>query len=182
MLHVRLGVRVRHTRRAKVLDGFSGVLRTSQKHDAFASRRLQRQLIERQALTTSLDDSCARRRGKSQRAHRQFRYFKHSHVVRDGADNARHFPFFTLHKLREFGQRQRRSVRFGHEQPLQHRLVEFRVRSSREETVEFHQQRQVDVFGLLRSALRLFVAAASFEIDTLLREKEKVLSALMVKG
>ena len=61
-------------------------------------------------------------------------------------------------------------------------MLEFRVRSSREETVEFHQQRQVDVFGLLRSALRLFVAAASFEIATLLREKEKVLSALMVKG
>ena len=115
MLHVRLGVRVRHTRRAKVLDGFSGVLRTSQKHDAFASRRLQRQLIERQALTTSLDDSRASRRGKSQRAHRQFRHFKHSHVVRDGSDDARHLPFFALHKLREFGQRQRRSVRFRHE-------------------------------------------------------------------
>jgi len=103
VLHVRFGVRVRHTGGTKVLHGFSRVLRASQENDAFTSRCLQRQLIKSQAFAASFGDSRASRRGESQCANRQLWHFVHSHIISNRTNNARNFTLFTFHEFRKLG-------------------------------------------------------------------------------
>jgi hypothetical protein len=59
LAHVRLDVRVRHTRRAKVLDRLTRLLRPAQQHAVRARRRSQREVVKRDALAARLRVACA---------------------------------------------------------------------------------------------------------------------------
>ena len=164
--HVRLGVGAGHTGRAEVLDRLARELGTAEKRHALARGRLERELIKGEALAARLQDPSPGRLGEAQGAHAELGHFEHARVVGDGTDDRGDAAGGAV--LRELGQRERGSVRLGHEQPLQDRLVRFGIRAADEEPVQLDEELEVHVLGLGRGARLLLVAPAGLDIDPLL--------------
>mmetsp|Transcript_26279 Transcript_26279/g.84310 ORF Transcript_26279/g.84310 Transcript_26279/m.84310 type:complete len:254 (-) Transcript_26279:23-784(-) len=168
--HVGLDGRVRHAGRAEVLRGLAPRFAAAEQDRPLAERRLERQLVQREALTASFDNARARGRCEAQRAHRQLWHVEEADVVRHRANHNRNLALIPLarHKLGDRLDRHGRPVRLGREEPLQHDLVEFGVRPPREEAVQLHDEPEVQILGDGSGAARLLggLAAASLDVDT----------------
>merc|ERR1719389_596437 len=80
--HDRLRVAARHARGlAEELLRQPRLGRAPEQHRALAERRLERQLVEGEALAAGLDDAGARRLGEAQRADRHLRALDLADVV-----------------------------------------------------------------------------------------------------
>ena len=102
----------------EVLNALTSVLRTSQQHDSRAGRASKSELVEGQALTTSLDNPSASSLSKSKSADGESGHFEETDVVGNSPDNDGSFLLLAPHVSRKTGQGQRRSVDPRHPQSL----------------------------------------------------------------
>merc|ERR1719326_1973630 len=117
---VRLGAAARNTWcLTEVTLRLTSVDRATKEHSAEAKRRPQCQLVESQALATSLQDPCASTLGETQGAHCHLGHVQQSLVISDAADDARNLPVLVLHEFAQFGQRKWRFVPAAHVQTLE---------------------------------------------------------------
>lgn len=145
---------------AEVSDGLSVVLLSSEEHDVGSGRCSHGELVEGDALTSGLCDSSSGGRGKSQGGDGEFWDVDQSVVVGDGSDDGDgSLGLGGILRIRDLsgnvGDRDGRSVDLGHEQSSEDDLVELRVRSSGEESIQLDEKLQVYIVGFRSGSLTL---------------------------
>jgi hypothetical protein len=154
---------------AEVSVSFSGSSLSLEQDSVGTSGGSQSKLIESEAFTTVLLDSSSGGFGESESAYLHgLRFVSQSLVVSDSADhNSDLVVSLLLHVHAELGDRDRSSVVVGHVQSSEDGGGELRLTSSRDESIEFHQELLVHIVrhgGLSR--LVASSSAASVQIDT----------------
>ena len=83
-------------------------------------------------------------------SYRQFGDLEDSEVVGNSSDDNSDLVFTSrfLHVTDQSGQRQWRSIDFGHEETTKHDFVELSIGTTSQKAVQFDQKTQVDVVGL----------------------------------
>jgi hypothetical protein len=163
-----LGVAVRDTRSfAKVPNSFPGVLGTPQENRVLSKRSTEGELVKGKALATSIDYPSPRRLGEPERGHLHRRHLVDPLVVGDGAHDHSDLVSLSLHEPDEAAHRERRTVGLAHEQAFQDHGVEVALGPPHQEAVELDEQLEVDIVRFGLRALGPLVAAAGFEVDTL---------------
>merc|ERR1719379_2325103 len=95
--NARPRVGVRHTRRlAHVLLRRARLLRAAEKHRALTKRRLERELVEGEALAAGLHDASTGSLGELERAHAHLRHLHLAEVIRDAADDNRDLALLVV--------------------------------------------------------------------------------------
>ena len=172
--NVRLLVLVRA--HAKVLDGFARVLGASDQDRVRSGGRTLCELVESQDLTTGGKDASACGLGETESRDGELGNFQQSVVISDGTNNndglgaARCLLCDTTRvagQVDDSRKRHGRSVDLGHKQASQNRLVESRIRSSGQESVELDQEQEVRVLALGGLAVAL-LDVVLLDIDTLM--------------
>jgi len=72
---------------AEMLDGLSGVLRSSKEESVASSRGSQRKLVQSQSLTSSSKDARTSSGSESESSHAELRNGQETVVIGDGTDN-----------------------------------------------------------------------------------------------
>jgi len=130
---------------AEMLDRLSRILRSPQQHNIAAGRMLHGQLIQSQALTTSLFDPRAGGGGESESRDVQLGYNKETVVICDGADDGDGLVGVGLlcglggDFGGDTGDGHRRAVDAGHEEASEDDFVEVGVSSACKEAVKLHE-------------------------------------------
>ena len=151
----------------EVLDALTSVLRTSQQHGSCAGRASKSELIESQALTTSLDNSSTSSLSKSKSTDSESRNFEQPDVIGNAPNNHSSLMLLASHVSRQTGQREGCSIDPGHPQSLGDGGSELGVGPSCEKAVELVQQLDVYVFGDRRLArIMSNASAAGLKIDS----------------
>merc|ERR1719163_1049180 len=150
---------------AEVTLCLTSVDRATEEHSAKTKRRPQRQLVESQALATSLHDPCASTLGETQSANSHLRHIDQAPVISDAADDARNFSILVLHKFAQLGQRKWRFVPAAHVQTLEDDLVELGFSAARQELVQFDEQPDIRIIRLGFPGASLH-ATALFNVNT----------------
>jgi hypothetical protein len=151
---------------AEVLDGLAAVLGATEDQGVAASGGTESELIEGDGLTTGSDDASTGGGSEAESGDGGLREGQESVVVGDGANNDDDALLLLLADVADdAGQRHGRTVDLGHEQALEHDLVEGRLGTAGQEAVKLDQELQVDIValgGLAVSALDV----VAVEIDT----------------
>lgn len=121
---MRLGRGAGGTGLAKVLDGLAPLLGAAQEDGAFAERRHEGQLVEREDLAAGIEDAGTGGLCDAQGGDGELGDGEQTHVVGDGADEHGDLVGLVLEVLAQPGERQGRAVDLAHEQALEHDLVE----------------------------------------------------------
>eukprot|EP00341_Mesodinium_pulex_P013290 CAMPEP_0116912236 /NCGR_PEP_ID=MMETSP0467-20121206/15963_1 /TAXON_ID=283647 /ORGANISM="Mesodinium pulex, Strain SPMC105" /LENGTH=174 /DNA_ID=CAMNT_0004588171 /DNA_START=76 /DNA_END=600 /DNA_ORIENTATION=- len=122
----------------EVADGLSGVLGAAEENGVSSLGRAQSELIQGDALATSLGDAGSSGGGELQSADGQLGHIEETSIISDGANDDRGLAILSLHESRESGDRQRSLVDAGHAQALLDATSEFRVSSSSKKAVQFN--------------------------------------------
>lgn len=164
-----LGMRAWGARRAKVLDGLTGILGAAQQDAVGPLGRDQGELVKADALSTRGNDARASRVGKAQGANSELLGLDEASIVSDGAnDDGNVGLLLASHVALHARQRHGRAVHSRHEKTLQNDAVKVAVHPASQEAVHLDQKRQVNVVALGRGALLVAnEAAAGDQIDTL---------------
>jgi len=157
--------------KSKVFDCLPSVLWSAQQQCVGTCRSSQGQLIDCQALSTSLLNSSACRGGKSQGSNVKFGDGEEAVVICDGADYDYGLVLVSLcggpgcSFRDDAGDGHWRAVDAGHEETAEDNLVEVRVCATGKKAVKLHQKLEVDIFafGSLSMATPNVMA---IEIDT----------------
>jgi len=170
--------------KAKVLDGLSGVLGTSEEKGIASSRSSERQLIQSQSLSTCGKNASTSSCSESESSNAELGDGQETVVISDGANNNNGLVIGLLGGVRNNSRDgDGRSVDAGHEKSAENDLVEGGLgaawvlsnqRSSKssmnfvltcQEAVQLHEQLKVDIVRLWRLAVRV-ANVMSVEIDT----------------
>lgn len=156
---------------AKVLDGLTGVLGSTEEDDVRSSRGTECELVESDALTAGLLNTGTGRCGESESSDAQLGNLEETVVVGDGGHDSTDLALISLggvgvgggsNDLREGNGR---AVDAAHSQTANHGLVEFAVGTTGKECVKLVKQCEVGVVALRGGAVaRLDVVF--LEIDT----------------
>jgi len=123
----------------KVLDGFPGVLRSTEKEGVGTGRRTESKLIQGDGLSTGSLDPSSGSSSESDGSDGKFGDGEEAVVVCDGANDHDRSVLLVLHVVDDLGEGYRGSVHLGHEQTTKHHLVECGIRPSRKEAVELDE-------------------------------------------
>ena len=178
--HVRLRLAARSAGSTEVLHSVTVRATTLKQHSVRSRRGAESQLVERQALASSLHDARASSLREAQSAHLQRRNLHQAHVVRNGAHHHRDLAISALHVSRQRTQAHGRTVDSAHVETTKHHLGELRARATSDEAVELRiseyshtveyldQKSKIDVIALgSLSGLVSALAASSNQVNTL---------------
>lgn len=121
---------------AEVLDGLAGVLGSTEEQSVGTSRRARSELVNSEALSTSLGNASARGRSESQGGDGQLGNLDNTVVVRDGANDDDGLALVGLaslvggSRLHDARDRNGSTVDLRHVEAAQNDLVEARVRTA----------------------------------------------------
>lgn len=140
---------------AEVSDSLSRVSRTSQDQSVLTLGGSSSKLIQSDGLTTSLQDLSLSTGSESESGNSSLGELKDSVVVSDSANNNNGLVSSTLlaKSSRNSRNRHRGSVNLGEEKLLENDLVERRVGSSSQKSVQLDQELQVDIVRLRSSSV-----------------------------
>ncbi len=121
--------------RAEVTNRLTGVLGAAQQNGVGASGGLSRQLIESDALATSLGDASTSSLGESQSADGQSGDLVDARVIGDVADHNSDLLFLALHVTGNTSNRHGGSIDLAHAKPLQDDSIESRGSAASQEAI-----------------------------------------------
>lgn len=121
---------------AEVTNGVTGVLSTTQQHGVGTLGGTQSQLIQSDALTTSLDDSSSGSLGESQSSNGQLRDLQQALIISDGTNNNSGLAILAVHVSGKSGDGNRGVINSGHSQSLDNGSSELGLSTSGQETVD----------------------------------------------
>lgn len=147
-------------------DGFPSVLRTPQQNRVLPKWGTERELVEGEALSASIDDPGPRCLSEPERADLHRRHLADPLVVGHGAHNHGDLITLPLHEPDEAAHRERRAVGLAHEEALEDHGVEVALCPAHKEAVELDEELEVDIVRLGRSALGLLIPPTGDEVDT----------------
>lgn len=135
---------------AEVSDSLSRVSGTSQDQSVLTLGSSSSKLVQSDGLTTSLQDLSLGTGGESKSSDSSLGELEDSVVISDSSDNNNSLVSSTLlvKSSRDSRNRHRRSVNLREEKLLENDLVERRVGSSSQKSVQLDQELQVDVVRL----------------------------------
>ena len=178
--HERLRLAARSTGVTEVLVRLASSAATLKQNRVRSRRGTQSQLVERDALTASLQDASASSLREVQSAHLQSRNLHQTDIVRNGAHHHGNLILLALHVSGQSSETHRRTVDSAHIQTVQNDLGELRTRATSHETVQLlhqpftqkqsylHQKSEIDVVALgSLTSLVSAVAASSNQVNTL---------------
>lgn len=135
----------------EMLDGLSGALGAAQEDGVGALGGAQGQLVQGEALTTSLDDAGSSSLGEAGSGDLQGGDLQQTRIVGDSAHDNRGLVLLSLHVPRQAGQRKRSSVDSRHSQSLGNGVGELGLASAADEAArkdgKRRQRRQVERAG-----------------------------------
>lgn len=178
--HERLRLAARSTGVTEVLVRLASSATTLEQNRVRSRGGAQSQLVERDALTASLQDASASSLREVQSAHLQSRNLHQTDIVRNGAHHHGDLILLALHVSGQSSETHRRTVDSAHIQTTENDLGELRTRATSHETVQLHhqpftrttkylhQQSEVNVVALgSLTSLVSAVAASSNQVNTL---------------
>lgn len=92
-----LGARVGNTSSTPVLHGLAGQLGSSQQHSASSSGRSEGQLVQSDALSTSLQDARTDSGGESKSAHLELGHIQQANIIGHGSNDHGGLVLLALH-------------------------------------------------------------------------------------
>lgn len=120
----------------KISDSFTGILSTTEKNSVTSFRAAKSQLIQGDALATSLNNSSSGSLGESQGSNCKLRNLQQTRVISHGTNNHSGFAILSLQVSGQSGQRDGRVVNFGHSQSLDNGRGKFRLSTSGQKAVK----------------------------------------------
>jgi len=130
----------------KVLEGLARVLGATQEERVGAGRLGQSELIERDRLAASSRDASASSGGEAQSRDFGLGRLEQAVIIGDGANyDDRLLLVAVLQVGGDTGERHGRAVDARHEEAAEDDLVEGAVGTTSQETVELHQELEVDI-------------------------------------
>lgn len=142
---------------SEVLDGFPGVLGSTEQQGVGTGGAPQSELVKSDALASSGLNTGTRSGGETESSNRHLGGGEETVVVGDGTDND-NGPLGVLGCLlvdlgvggeaRDLGQRHRGTVHLRHEEPTEDDLVEAAVGTTGEEAVQLHEELDVHIVAL----------------------------------
>jgi hypothetical protein len=132
----RLGVASGDTGGTEVLDGLTGVLRTTEQDGVLTSRSTESKLVKGQNFTTSVDDTGTSGLGDTEGGNGHLGDIEETDVVGDGTNNNGDLVLVSLQVASNAGDGHGRAVGTGLEETLQDDLVELRVGTTSQESVK----------------------------------------------
>lgn len=153
-----------------MFNSLSRISLSPQQNRVRALRSPQSQLIQRNDLSTTLLDPLTSSLCNPQSSNTQFRNFQHSNIIRHGSYNNDSFPCIfrrTSNLTVDETDWDWRTVDARLEETFKNCFVEFWVGTTGEETVEFYQEEEVDVFGGRGFTMALADMVAFWKVDTL---------------
>lgn len=139
---------------AKVLESLTRVLGSAEEEGVGSGGGAGSDLVNGEALTTSLLDASASRGSEAESRNRELGELEHAVVVSDGADNDDGLALVGLGGVLvgrdgdNLGEGDGGTVGLGHHEAAQNRLVEGGIGAASQELVQTHQQLDVGVGGL----------------------------------
>ena len=130
------GLATRSTRNTKVLHSSTSCATTLQQHRVRTSGAAESQLVEGDALTTSLQDASTSRFCEVKGTHLQSRHFHHADIVRNGANDNSNLVLLTLHVSGERIQAHGRTVDSAHVETSKNDGRELSTRTTSNEAVK----------------------------------------------
>lgn len=131
---------------AEVTNRVTGVLSTTQQHSVGTLGSAQGQLIQSDALTTSLDDSGSGSLGESQSSNGQLRDLQQALIISDGTNNNSGLAILAIHVSGKSGDGNRRVINSGHSQSLDNGGSELGLSTSGQETEDNNHQPSLHTF------------------------------------
>jgi hypothetical protein len=132
--------------KTEVLECLARVLGAAQEEGVRPSRLLKRKLIERERLAACRGDTGASGGGESQGRHFSLGGIEKAVVVGHGANHDDRLLLVAILKVgRNAGERHGRAVDARHKEATKDDLVEVAVGAAGQETIELHQELEVDI-------------------------------------
>ena len=126
---------------AEVLDGFTGVLLATEKHDVRCLGVPKCELVEGEAFTAGVCDPGPSASSELKRADAKFaEVLRHTDIIGDSAYNYSSLALLALHEASQSGNRERGAVGARLEKALEDLLVLLGVGTTRKERVELYIQ------------------------------------------
>ena len=144
----------------------TGLGRSSEENSVGSLGGSQSELVESDALTTSLDDSGSGGLGELESADGHLGDLEQTSIIRNGSDDDSSLSAEGLHVLDDLRERQRSSVSSGGDQSLNDSLVKLGRSSASEELVELNQQSNVRVRSLGLLSAWLASSATALKINS----------------
>lgn len=144
---------------AKVLDGLTGVLGSTEENGVGTGRCAHGQLVECEALTTSSGDPGTGGGSESERGNRDLGDLEQTVVVSDAGDCDNGLALVLGSSVLvgdgcdDLGEGDRRTVDLAHHQSAENSLVEVGIGPSGQKLVELYEEGEVRVVGLLHLAV-----------------------------
>lgn len=139
---------------SEVLHGLPRVLGSTEEKCVRSSRRPKSELVQSQSLATGLLNPGSGSGGEAESSDRQLGHCQETVVIGNRANDDNGLSLVRLGDIRgDTRERDRGAVDSRHKQTTQHDFVEVRIRAACEETVELHENLQVDVLALRRLAM-----------------------------
>lgn len=155
----------------EVTVSFTSMLLTTQEDGVASSGSTESKLIKSQNFTTSLQDASTSRLGKTKGGNGKLGDSQQTLIISNGSDDNGSFTLersaLTASKSSNLRNRDRRAVGLGLKKTLQNCLVETRIRTTGQESVQFYQKLQVHILGGRLAALRLS-DVVSLDVNTLI--------------
>jgi len=128
-----------------VTEDLSRVLGTAKEDRLLAERSTECEGIESQGLTAGLKDPCLGGLSEAKSRDRELGYLEEANVIRNGANDDDGLAFAVLSVADDARERDGRAVNARHEETLENHLVEVGVCTASKETIELHQQTEIDI-------------------------------------
>ena len=125
---------------AKVLDGLTGVLGTTEKDSVGTSGSTESKLIKGEDFTTSLEDAILGSLGETKSSNGELGDLQQARVVSDGTNNDNGLTLLGLGVANNAGDRDGRSVNAGHKETLKNDLVEVGISTTSQEAVKLERK------------------------------------------
>ena len=179
--HVGTSLATRSSGSSEVLHSLASIAVSLEQNSVRTSGSTQSELVQSDALASSLHDASTSCLSEVQSAHLQSRNIAHTDVVGNCANHHSNLVLLSLHVSDQAAQIHRRAVNAAHVKASQNHLRELSIRATSKETIQLritqfhktqyiHQQSQVHVLALRSlSSLVSTVTTSSNKINTLQR-------------
>ena len=134
--HVGTCLASRSTRSSEVLHSIASTAMTLQQHSISTSRSTQSELVQSDALTSSLQNASTSGLGEAESTNLQGRHFGHTNIVGNGSNDHGDLVLPSLHVLDQSAQTHGRAVDTAHVKTLQNHLGELSVGTTSKEAVQ----------------------------------------------
>ena len=166
--HVGTSLATRSSGSSEVLHSLASIAVSLEQNSVRTSGSTQSELVQSDALASSLHDASTSCLSEVQSAHLQSRNIAHTDVVGNCANHHSNLVLLSLHVSDQAAQIHRRAVNAAHVKASQNHLRELSIRATSKETIQIHQQSQVHVLALRSlSSLVSTVTTSSNKINTL---------------